>query len=83
VALAGTGTAPARVTISAGVASLESAGTASSLPGLLAAADGACYQAKAAGRNRVRACVHEPGAGGGREQIPAVNMNVPSASTLR
>jgi diguanylate cyclase (GGDEF)-like protein len=83
VTLTGTGAAPVQVTISAGVASLENPGTAPGLPGLLAAADAACYQAKAAGRNRVRASAHEPGTGSGRQQIPAMNMNVPSASTLR
>jgi len=83
VRLTGTGAASVTVTVSAGVASLETGGTASSLPGLLADADAACYQAKAAGRNRVRACVRAPGTSSGREQVPAVNMNVPPESILR
>ena len=82
VRLTGTGEAFATVTISAGVASLESASTASSLPGLLAAADAACYEAKAAGRNRVRACA-DPVTGIGRRQSPAMNINVRPASILR
>jgi diguanylate cyclase (GGDEF)-like protein len=69
VRLTGTSEAAATVTISAGVASLESASTTSSLPGLLAAADAACYEAKAAGRNRVRGCAREPGTGTGRQRL--------------
>lgn len=83
VALAGTGEPLVTVTVSAGVASLECAGTAASLPGLLAAADAACYEAKAAGRNRVRASPRGAGTGTGRRQSSAININVPSSSILR
>jgi diguanylate cyclase (GGDEF)-like protein len=83
VRLTGTGEAFATVTISAVVSSLESASTAASLPGLLAAADAASYETKEAGRNRVRACAREPGTGTERRQSSAININVPSASILR
>lgn len=72
VRLTGAGEAFATVTISAGVASLERAGTAASLPGLLADADAACYQAKAAGRNRVRTSARIPG------QAPGIGNLLPS-----
>jgi diguanylate cyclase (GGDEF)-like protein len=75
-ASAGTGPAtPVRVTVSAGVASL--AECSPGLQALIAAADAALYDAKTAGRNRVRACRGQPPG----TSSPAVNGNQDGCGT--
>jgi diguanylate cyclase (GGDEF)-like protein len=76
-ASAGTGPAtPVRVTVSAGVASLAEYGPG--LQALIAAADAALYDAKTAGRNRVRACRGQPPG----TSSPAGNGNQDGCGTL-
>jgi diguanylate cyclase (GGDEF)-like protein len=67
------GSAPCQYTLSGGLASWQSGET---FDRLCARADKALYEAKRAGRNRI--CVdpageaRQPGAGGGREALPAM-----------